>query len=501
MRIFGFEILLRKPKKEIISPVAPSQYNEDATLVTSAVSAGGYFGQVLDMEGAIKTENDLLRRYRQVAEYSDCQVAIDEIVNEAIVANEDKRCINLNLDDAKIGDIPLSDNIKKKIQKEFDEVIKFLKFENEGHNLFRQWYIDGRLLFHVLIDKENIKEGIRELRKMDPRKVRKLKKIHKEKNAAGVEVVTHVEMYYIYNDKGISESNVNGIRLGCDSVIHISSGLINSDNGMTLSHLHKAIETTNQLKMIEDSLVIYRISRAPERRIFYVDVGNLPKLKAEQYVRDLMNKFRNKIIYDSTTGDARDDKCHMSILEDFWMPRREGGKGTEITTLPGGENLGQITDVEYFQTKLFRSLNVPIGRLQQQQGFTLGSAQEISRDEIKFNKFVLRLRKRFADLFSQILRVQLIAKEIIREDEWEDIHNSIRYDFVEDNYFSELKEQELFRKKAVLLQMYDRYIGIYISKEWIWKNILRFTDDEIKETKKQMMKEALLDQKRIMKKE
>ena len=500
MKIFGFEILVQRPKKEITSPVVPSQYDEDTTLVTSAVSAGGYFGQVLDMEGTIKTENDLLRRYRQIAQYSDCEFAIDEIVNEAIVANEGKRCVNLNLDGAKIGRNPLSDKIKEKIQKEFDKVIKLTKFENKGHNLFRQWYIDGRLLFHVLINKENIKEGIRELRKMDPRKVRKIKKIYKEKNAAGVDVITHTETYYIYNNKGISESNVNGIRLGRDSVVHISSGLTNSDNGMTLSHLHKAIKATNQLKMVEDSLVIYRISRAPERRIFYVDVGSLSKLKAEQYVRDLMNNYRNKIVYDATTGDIRDDRQHMSILEDFWMPRREGGKGTEITTLPGGENLGQITDIEYFQTKLFRALNVPIGRFQQQQGFTLGISQEISRDEIKFNKFILRLRKRFADLFSQILRVQLIAKEIIREDEWEDIHNSIRYDFVEDNYFSELKEQELFRKKAVLLQMYDRYIGIYISKEWIWKNILRFTDDEIKETKKQMMKEALLDQKRTIKK-
>ena len=487
MKLFGFEIPLRKPKKGIISPVTPSQYDEDTTLVTSSVSAGGYFGQVLDMEGTIKTENDLIRRCRETVQHSDCEFAIDEIVNAAIVANKRKRCIEINLDGAKINGVPLSDNIEKKIRNEFDEAIRLTKFETMGNELFRQWYVDGRLLFHVLMDKDNIKDGIKELRKMDPRKIRKLKKIHRVKNDQGVEIVTHVEMYYIYNDKGISESNVNGIRLSCDSVIHISSGLTNSDNGMTLSHLHKAIKPTNQLKMVEDSLVIHRTSRAPEKRIFYIDVGSLSKVKAEQYVQDLMRKYRNKIVYDSTTGETRDDKRHLSILEDFWMPRKEGGKGTEIITLPGGKNLGQIADIEYLRTKLFRALNVPVGRFQ--PGFTSGRMEGITRDEDRFNKFVRRLRKRFADLFSQILRIQLIAKEIIREDEWEDIHNSIRYDFIDDNNFSESTNQEIWMSRANLVRMYTPLAGKYVSTEWIKKTILRFTDEEIKEHEEQMNEE------------
>ena len=443
---------------------------------------------MLDMEGTIKTENDLLRRYRQIAQYSDCEFAIDEIVNQAIVASKDKRSIELNLDNVEIRGVPISDNIKEKIQKEFDKVIRLTEFETMGNELFRQWYIDGRLLYHILMDKENIKDGIVELRKMDPRKIRKLKKIHKAKNEQGVEIVTHVEMYYIYNDKGISESNVTGIRLGCDSVVHITSGHTNFDNGMTLSHLHKAIGPTNQLKMIEDSLVIYRASRAPERRIFYIDVGNLSQMKAEQHVRNLMNKYRNRIVYDATTGSTRDDKRHPSILEDFWMPRKEGGKETEITTLPGGKNLGQISDIEYFQTKLFRALNVPVSRLQQQDS-TLEGLLAITRDEGRFNKFVQRLRKRFADLFSQILRVQLIAKDIIREDEWEDIYKSMRYVFNDDSNFSELKRQERLRLTVNLLSRMDPYVGKYYPKKWILITIFKFTEDEIEAMEKQMAKE------------
>lgn len=495
MKLFGFEILKKKPEKELKSPVTPSQHDEDTTLVTSSVSAGGYFGQVLDMEGTIKTENDLLRRYRQIAQYSDCEFAIDEIINEAIVANEDKRSINLNLDDVEIRGVPISDKIKYLIQKEFDEAIRLTKFETLGNELFRQWYIDGRLLYHILMDKDNIKDGIVELRKMDPRKIRKLKKVHKAKNEQGVEIVTREEKYYIYNDKGISESNVTGIRLGCDSVVHVTSGRTNPDNGMTLSHLHKAIKPTNQLKMIEDSLVIYRASRAPERRIFYIDVGNLSQMKAEHYVRNLMNKYRNRIVYDATTGSTRDDKRHLSILEDFWMPRKEGGKGTEITTLPGDENLGQISDIEYFQTKLFRALNVPVSRLQQQDS-TLEGLLAITRDEERFNKFVLRLRKRFADLFSQILRVQLIAKEIIREDEWEDIHKSMRYVFNDDSNFSEFNRQEILRLRANTLSHADPYVGKYYPKKWLLKTILKFTEDEIEDTEKQMAKERNREQER-----
>lgn len=488
MKILGFEIIAKKAKKEIRSPVIPAQYEEDTTLATSAVSAGGWFVQVLDIEGTIKTENDLIRRYRQVAQYSDCEFAINEIISEAIVLNKDKKCVEINLDNAQIRGKPVSENIKQKIKKEFDNVIRILEFEHAGQDLFRQWYIDGRLLFHVQLDRDNAEEGIQKLRKLDPRKIRRIKKIHTEKNQQGIEVITGVEVYYIYNDKGISENNVNGIKLGPDSIIHILSGLTDYNNGMTLSHLHKAIKPTNQLKMMEDSLVISRISRAPERRIFYVYVGNLTNAKAEQYMRDMMNKFRNKIVHDATTGEIRDDKRHPSIVEDFWMPRREGGERTEITTLRGEGNFGNIEDIKYFQTKLFRSLNVPVSRLQQ-RGFSSGYLTEVTRDEMKFNKFVIRLRKRFADLFSQTLRIQLIAKGIIREDEWNDLQNSIRYKFTEDNYFSERKDQEILRLRANLLQLVDPYVGKYFSKEWVMRKILKFTHDEIENMKKQMIKE------------
>ena len=487
MKIFGFELIKKTPKKELPSPVTPSHYDDDATTVASGgLDAGGYFNQVVDVEGVIKTENDLLARYRQIAQYSDCEFAIDEIVNEVIIANEDKKSLEINLDDVEV-----SDNIKSKIIDEFENILRLLKFEQTGQELFRQWYVDGRIYYHILVDKELEKEGIQELRKIDPRKIRKIRKLQKERNHLGVEVTTGIHEFYMYNDRGISESNVTGVKIALDSMIHGSSGLINQDNGMTLSHLHKAIKPTNQLKMIEDSLVIYRISRAPERRIFYIDVGNMPKFKAEAYVNNLMTKFRNKIVYDATTGEVRDDKRHMSILEDFWMPRRENGKGTEITTLPGGTNLGDIADIEYFQTKLFRSLNVPIGRLQNQQGgpFSLGHTTEITRDEVKFNKFILRMRKRFSDIFSQALRVQLVLKGIIREDEWDDINNKIRYDYIEDNHFSELKEQQIILSRANVLQQLDPYIGRFFSNEYIYREVLNLSEDQIKKMKKEIQKE------------
>ena len=364
-----------------------------------------------------------------------------------------------------------------------------LKFDERAHEIFRSWYIDGRLYYQILIDENRIKDGIVELRYIDPRKIRRIKNIKKERTPQGVEVVKEIEEYYLYNDKGITEQTTHGVKLALDSVVYVPSGFNDANTGMAMSYLHKAIKPVNQLKMIEDSLVIYRISRAPERRIFYIDVGNLPKLKAEQYVSDIMNKFRNKIVYDATTGETRDDRRHLSMMEDFWMPRREGGKGTEITTLPGGQNLGEIQDIEYFQNKLYHALNVPVSRLQASQGFSIGRSQEITRDEIKFNKFIIRLRKKFSMLFSHALRVQLIAKGIIRPDEWEDLRADIKYDFIEDNHYAELRDTELMQSRIGLLQLIDPYVGKYYSLDWAKQNILRMDKDEIKDITKQIKSE------------
>jgi hypothetical protein len=483
MQIFGFEIK-RKDEQALPSVVPPSAQETSATVVNTGVNAGGYYGMVMDLEGTIKNENDLIRRYREVAQYSDCDGAIEDIVNEAIVADEDRHSIEIVLDEVNV-----SESIKNKIREEFGNVLKILRFNERAHEIFRSWYIDGRLYYQVLIDEKNVKKGVVELRYIDPRKIRRIKNIKKEKTPQGVEVVKEVEEYYLYNDKGITEQTTHGVKLGLDSVVYAPSGFVDPNTGMAMSYLHKAIKPVNQLKMIEDSLVIYRISRAPERRIFYVDVGNLPKLKAEQYVSDIMNKFRNKIVYDATTGETRDDRRHLSMMEDFWMPRREGGKGTEITTLPGGQNLGEIQDIEYFQNKLYHALNVPASRLQQQQGFSIGRSQEINRDEIKFNKFIVRLRKKFSVLLSGALRVQLIAKGIISPDDWDSIVYDIKYDYLEDNHYAELRDAEIMQSRMALLQIIDPYVGKYYSLEWAKQNVLRMDKDEIKEMQKQIDKE------------
>ena len=476
MQIFGIEIS-RKKQKEPISVVAPVS-DDGSTVVTS--SAAGYYAQVMELEGRIKNENDLIRRYREVAQYADCDSAIEDIVNEAIVAEEDKSPVELNLDDLKV-----SDSIKTKITEEFKNVLNLLDFDDKGHDLFRSWYIDGRLFFHILVNEAKPKEGIVELRPIDPRKIRKIKNVQKEKTDKGVEIVKSIEEYYLYNDKGITEASIQGVKLPVDAVIYTPSGLADANTGMMLGYLHKAIKIVNQLKIMEDALVIYRISRAPERRIFYVDVGNLPKLKAEQYVNDLMNKFRNKVVYDATTGEVRDDRKHLSMMEDFWMPRRDGGKGTEITTLQGGQNLGQIEDIEFFQHKLFQALNVPMTRLKGDTGFNLGRSSEITRDEIKFNKFVQRIRKKFANLFLDALRIQLILKGIINPDDWDEIRGNIRFNFKRDNYFSELKDSEIIQGRMNTLQLVDPYVGKYFSVEWVKKNVLQMTDEDIKEMEKQ----------------
>ena len=477
MEVFGFEIKRRKPQQQSGSVVAPA-VDDGSTVVNTAAA---YYGLAVDLEGTAKNENDLIRRYRQVAEYADCDAAIEDIVNEAIVADSDKSPITIILDDLK-----LSDGIKNKIRDEFDAILRMYKFEEKGHDMFRQWYIDGRIFYHLILDEKNTRNGIADIRFVDPRKIRKMKNIKKEKNAKGVEVIKEVDEFYLYNDKGITEQTTQGVRLSLDSVVYTNSGLIDNNSSMVLSYLHKAVKPVNQLKMMEDALVIYRISRAPERRIFYIDVGNLPKIKAEQYVNDIMNKFRNKVVYDATTGEVRDNRQHLSLMEDFWMPRREGGKGTEITTLQGGQNLGQIEDIQYFQNKLYQALNVPLSRLQPNQNFSLGRSTEITREEIKFNKFIERLRKKFAVIFRDTLRVQLIAKGIIRADEWDDIGHQIRFDYQRDNHFTEMKNSEIMNNRVALLQQIDPYVGKYYSVGWVRKNVLMQTEDEIKELDNEM---------------
>ena len=480
MQLFGFEIS-RKKEAQALPSVVPPSTQDGSTIINTGVNAGGHYGMVVDLDATIKNENDLIRRYREISQYSDCDMAIEDIVNEAIISDETKRPVEIVLDD-----LDVSEGIKAKITTEFSEILKLLKFQERAHELFRQWYVDGRLYYQILFDENNIKKGIAELRYIDPRKIKKIKNVLKEKTPQGVEIVKTIDEFYLYNDKGITEQSTQGIKFPVDSVVHCPSGNVDYNTGMMLSYLHKAIKPTNQLKMIEDSLVIYRISRAPERRIFYIDVGNLPKLKAEQYVNDIMNKFRNKIVYDATTGETRDDRRHLSMMEDFWMPRREGGKGTEISTLPGGQNLGAIEDIEYFQNKLYHALNVPISRMQQSQGFSIGRSNEITRDEVKFNKFIVRLRKKFSLLFLESLKVQLVAKNIIKIEDWDDMRPSIRFDFLEDNHYSELKDAELLTQRVTLLQQIDPYIGRFFSDEWVKRNLLRMNEDEMKVMDKQI---------------
>lgn len=472
MQVFGFEIK-RKKQPQQVTVVSPSQ-DDGSTVVSS--SAAGYYAQVMSLEAQIKNENDLIRRYREVSQYSDCDSAIDDITNEAIVSEEDTASVEIVLDDVK-----LSASIKTKITDEFKQILSLLKFDQRGHDIFRSWYIDGRLYYQILVDEANTKNGIAELRQVDPRKIRKIKNVQKEKNPTGVEIIKNIEEYYLYNDKGISEGGMQGIKLPLDSIIYTPSGVTDSNSGLMLSYLHKAIKIVNQLKMMEDALVIYRISRAPERRIFYVDVGNLPKQKAEQYVNDIMNKFRNKVVYDATTGEVRDDRKHMSLMEDFWMPRREGGKGTEITTLPGGQTLGQIEDIEYFQDKLYQALNVPASRLKSDSTFNLGRSSEITRDEIKFTKFVQRIRKKFSMLFLDTLKIQLVLKGVINIDDWEDISKDIRFDFVKDNHFAEIKDSEIMQARMNLLATIDPFVGKYYSPSYVKKHILRLSEEEIEE--------------------
>ena len=455
------------------------------------VAGGGFFSQILDTDGRERTELDLIRRYRDIAQQSEVDSAIEDIINEGIVANERAQAVSIVLDQ-----LPYPMKIKKRIQDEFDSVLQLLDFDTKGHDIFRRWYIDGRLFYHKVIDKKNPKRGVMELRYIDPRKIRKVKEISKEmKDGTSVELIKKVNDYYMYNDKGlqVSGGTQEGLKIAPDSIVYVPSGLIDQNKGHILSYLHKAIKPVNQLRMIEDSLVIYRVSRAPERRIFYIDVGNLPKVKAEQYLKDVMNRYRNKLTYDASTGEIRDDRNHMSMLEDFWLPRREGGRGTEITTLAGGSNLGEIEDIKYFQTKLYRSLNVPISRMESESQFSLGRSTEITRDELKFTKFVQRLRKRFTPLFTDILKTNLVLKGVITLEDWDNMVQLIQYDFLQDGHFAELKRAEMMESQMTALQSIESYIGTFFSKQWVQRNVLNMTEIEITDMQDQINKEAGLD--------
>ena len=495
-KLFGFSIDDSDDKlsPSAVSPVPPN--NEDGV---DHYMSSGFFGSYVDIEGVYKTEFDLIKRYREMALHPECDTAIEDIVNEAIVSDTNDSPIEIEL-----SNLNASDGIKKKIRDEFKYILDLLDFDKKSHEIYRNWYIDGRLYYHKIIDLKNPQEGIQELRYIDAMKMRYVRQQKKKEKDEYDRIMSknlrdqnpmdydfpELEEYFIYNPKSTGTGNpmqtnaTRGIKIAKDSITYCTSGLVDRNKGTTLSYLHKSIKALNQLRMIEDSLVIYRLSRAPERRIFYIDVGNLPKVKAEQYLRDVMMRYRNKLVYDASTGEIRDDKKFMSMLEDFWLPRREGGRGTEITTLPGGQNLGEITDIEYFKKKLYRALNVPPSRMDGEGGFNLGRSSEILRDELKFTKFVARLRKRFSNMFNDMLRTQLILKNIVTPEDWEIMSEHIQYDFLYDNHFSELKESELMQERLGLVETAQPYVGKYYSQDYVRRKILRQTDEEIIEQDK-----------------
>ena len=480
--LFGFRITRAKQDlgKDSITTPSPDDGSYD-------ISGGGFYSSILDIAGRDRSDLDLINRYRSIAQQPECDSAIEDIVNESIVSDEKGQSVSLSLDR-----LNLSQTIKSKIREEFDEILRLLDFNEKGHDIFRRWYIDGRIYYHKIIDSKNTKKGIQEVRYIDPRKIKKVrnKKVEKDQRT-GLDVVRQIEDFYLYNDKGLDQATgtSTGVKLTSDSISYCPSGLIDMTRGNVLSHLNKAIKPVNQLRMIEDALVIYRISRAPERRIFYIDVGNLPKVKAEAYLKDVMNRYRNKLVYDAKTGEIRDDRNHMSMLEDFWLPRREGGRGTEITTLPGGSNLGEIDDIQYFQKKLYRSLNVPVSRLAEETGFQIGRSDNITRDELKFTKFVQRLRKKFSNLFSDMLKTQLVLKGVIAVEEWPAIKELLQFDYLQDGHFTELKNAELMQNRLDMLGTIESYVGTYFSKEYVRKHILRMSDDEIQEIEDQIKDE------------
>ena len=495
IKLFGFT-LGQKDVVQVQPPEQPSFALPTPALDDGAVTItqNAHYGTYVDLEGSVRNELELITRYREMSNHPECDMAIDEIVNEAITHDVDGKVMDINLDNLK-----QPETIKKKIIEEFDNIQKMLNFSNLADDLFKRWYIDGRIYYHVVVNDKSPKEGIKELRYIDPRKIRKVREIQKERDPkTGAQVIRSMAEYYVYNDRGTTTqtftSSVNqGLRIAPESVINVNSGLMDAKNTFVISYLHKAIKALNQLRMIEDAVVIYRLSRAPERRIFYIDVGNLPKGKAEQYMKSIMTQYRNKLVYDANTGEIRDERKHLSMLEDFWLPRREGGKGTEITTLPPGQNLGQMEDVLYFQKKLLQSLNVPISRLDPQVGagiMGVGKTTEVTRDEVKFSKFIQRLRNKFSRIFDDALRIQLSLKGICTVEEWDDFKESIYYDFKKDNNFAEMREAEVLRERVLTATQLDPFIGRYYSSKWIKKNVLRMTEEEIIEMEKEIESEG-----------
>jgi len=501
MEILGFEINRKKDdlrtiedknQKSFVPPV-----DDDGTPVIEQQSgfvSGAAYGSFVDMEGGVKNEAELIRRYRETSLVPECDSAIEDIVNECITSDTSDKIVSLDLRDVK-----LSDSIKKKIQEEFNHILSLMKFNQNSHELFRKWYVDGRIYFHKVVDSKRPKLGLVDLRNVDPIKIKKVRNIEKKKGADKIDRISKIEEFYLFNDKGFDKSTATEghvVRIAPEAVCYTTSGLLDYTKNVVIGYLHKALKTANQLSMLEDALVIYRISRAPERRIFYIDVGNLPKAKAEQYLADVMNRYKNKLVYNADTGEIKDDRKHMSMLEDFWLPRREGGRGTEITTLPGGQNLSEIDDIEYFKKKLYQSLNVPSSRMEADNGFNMGRSSEISRDELKFNKFTNRLQKKFARTFTDILRTQVILKEIVSQEEFDKFKDFIQYDFTADNHFTELKEQEIFKERLDALQGASEYVGQYFSHEYVRKYILRQTEEDIELLDQQMKteKETMPDQ-------
>tara|TARA_B100001063_G_scaffold168470_1_gene157640 strand:+ start:283 stop:1782 length:1500 start_codon:yes stop_codon:yes gene_type:complete len=478
-KLFGFEITRAKDNKTLASPVPPR--DDDGAGYVTATSAGSHYGHYINMDGDDSKDNaQLILKYRGSAMHPEADAAIEDIVNESITANELKPSVSLNLDN-----VPVSNAIKKQMVEEFEKIFNMLNFKELGHDIFRRWYVDGRLYHHLVVDENNLGAGIQEIRYIDAAKMRKVKQVKSKKDPlTGAKLVEKVNEFYIFQEKPGAQNA--GVKMTLDSISYITSGLLDEQRKKIVSYLHKALKPITQLRMMEDSLVIYRLARAPERRMFYIDVGNLPRGKAEQYMKDIMAKYRNKLVYDAKTGEIRDDRKHMSMLEDFWLPRREGGRGTEISSLPGGENLGQIEDVIYFQKRLYRSLNVPMNRLEQEQQFSLGRATEISRDELKFQKFIDRLRNRFSNLFYDILKKQLIMKNVITEDDWNTWKNKVTVDYLRDNHFAELKEAELLREKIQSLDQVSQYVGEYFSKGWVQKNILLMDDETIENMEKEI---------------
>ena len=481
--LFGFQITRVKKTEDPKQSFTTTQADDG----TQTVAAGGYFGQYLDMEGTAKSEADLIRRYREISLHPECDMAVEDIVNEAVVANELKESVRVDTEN-----LPYGKDIRRRIESEFSDILKLMNFNTKGHDIFRRWYVDGRIYYQKIIDRNSPTLGITELKYIDPRKIKKIREVRKTRpeGAKNLEIVDEFVEYYLFNEKGVSgTTSGGGVKIAPDTIAFCPSGLVDQQKNIVMSYLHKAIKPVNQLRMIEDAVVIYRIARAPERRIFKIDVGNLPKVKAEQYLRDVMARYRNKLVYDASTGEIRDDRNYMSMLEDFWLPSREGGRGTDISTLPGGQNLGEIADIEYFQKKLYRSLNVPVSRLESTQGFNLGRASEITRDELKFTKFVQRLRKKFTELFNDLLKTQLILKKVISEEDWHTISHNLQYDFLQDGHFAELKQSEMMRERIQLVNEMRDMVGKYFSVEYMRKNVLKQSESEIAEMNKQIKQE------------